>query len=179
MCLIIWTKIEEKEEISNFIFQQRFHPSVIIILYIVPPDHPNYYDFPINLLRNICIRNIVTSHFLILDFDMWPTPTLHDRILSIPREIIKKKRNAFIVPPVFLNERAISRQCKKFDACFQLLFLSNIFNNRSRHVSPSNITELKNCYDKKYCSFEKNFSPYHVHISFFISLLDVYASIMV
>ena len=28
--------------------------------------------FPVNLLRNIGIRHVVTSHFLVLDMDVWP-----------------------------------------------------------------------------------------------------------
>ena len=28
-------------------------------------------DFPVNLLRNVGIRMIQTSHFLVLDMDMW------------------------------------------------------------------------------------------------------------
>ena len=28
-------------------------------------------DFPVNLLRNVGIRAVRTSHFLVLDMDMW------------------------------------------------------------------------------------------------------------
>ena len=28
-------------------------------------------DFPVNLLRNVGIRTVRTSHFLVLDMDMW------------------------------------------------------------------------------------------------------------
>ena len=44
-----------------------------VILYIVEPQDLDYYDFPVNLLRNIGIRNVRTTHFLMLDMDMWPS----------------------------------------------------------------------------------------------------------
>ena len=47
--------------------------NLTMILYEPTDDDLDYYDFPINKLRNLCIRNIRTSHFLTLDLDMWPT----------------------------------------------------------------------------------------------------------
>lgn len=62
---------EEREaidSIKHFYLPKR----VRIILYIVSLKDKDYYDFPVNKLRNIAITNIVTSHFLVLDMDMWP-----------------------------------------------------------------------------------------------------------
>lgn len=43
-----------------------------VILYIADPEIDPPGVFPVNKLRNIAIRNVVTSHFLVLDMDMWP-----------------------------------------------------------------------------------------------------------
>ena len=43
-----------------------------VIFYIVSEGDRYVNDFPVNLLRNIAIRNVVTTHFLVLDMDMWP-----------------------------------------------------------------------------------------------------------
>lgn len=42
------------------------------ILYIPKKGRDEYGVFPVNKLRNIAIVNSVTSHFLVLDMDMWP-----------------------------------------------------------------------------------------------------------
>lgn len=42
------------------------------ILYIPKKGRDVYGVFPVNKLRNIAIVNSVTSHFLVLDMDMWP-----------------------------------------------------------------------------------------------------------
>ena len=51
----------------------RLPPKFTVILYIVEPQDLYFHDFPVNLLRNIGIRNVRTTHFLMLDMDMWPT----------------------------------------------------------------------------------------------------------
>ena len=43
-----------------------------IILYIADEKRDKPGVFPINKLRNIAIVNIQTTHFLVLDIDMWP-----------------------------------------------------------------------------------------------------------
>ena len=42
------------------------------ILYIPQKNSKDLRDYPVNKLRNIAIVNIVTTHFLVLDMDMWP-----------------------------------------------------------------------------------------------------------
>lgn len=43
-----------------------------VIFYIVSDGDRYVNDFPVNLLRNVAIRNVVTTHYLVLDMDMWP-----------------------------------------------------------------------------------------------------------
>ena len=43
---------------------------VTILLYVVNDTHPYFTVFPINFLRNLAIRNIRTTHFLVLDMDL-------------------------------------------------------------------------------------------------------------
>lgn len=50
-------------------------PSYEVILMIVSPKSPLFSHFPINRLRNIAIRHVITSHFLVLDMDLWPSCT--------------------------------------------------------------------------------------------------------
>lgn len=76
VCVAIWAKEDELPTILDLVRGFEENPKRTVIIYHVPANHPNYYDFPVNLLRNICIRNIKTSHFMFLDIDMWPTSIL-------------------------------------------------------------------------------------------------------
>lgn len=41
------------------------------MIYTYEKSNMYAYDFPVNLLRNVGIRQVETSHFLLLDMDMW------------------------------------------------------------------------------------------------------------
>ena len=76
MCIAVWTKEEEEKSLSDQIESMSISDKVMFILYVANKYHHYYYDFPVNYLRNICIRHITTSHFLFLDIDMWLTCTV-------------------------------------------------------------------------------------------------------
>lgn len=52
----------------------KIRKTVHVILHIVRTANLRIHKqiFPVNLLRNIGIRHVVTSHFLVLDMDVWP-----------------------------------------------------------------------------------------------------------
>ncbi len=66
------------KEIRNLIHKLNLPPRVQIILYIPQKGIDRDNVFPVNKLRNIGIVNIKTSHFIVLDMDMWPA-----RIISL------------------------------------------------------------------------------------------------
>lgn len=61
---------EVEDSIQKFL---SFSPSdrIIMLFYSVSPDNMYAQDFPVNLLRNVGIRQVETSHFVMLDMDMW------------------------------------------------------------------------------------------------------------
>lgn len=66
----------QKKELQSAItlIQQLDLPSYYtVILYPVADNGYSYMPFPINYLRNIAIRNVHTSHFLVIDADMRPS----------------------------------------------------------------------------------------------------------
>ena len=73
MCIVVWVHDYERDEILAQLPALQNPINLTMILYEPTDDDLDYYDFPINKLRNLCIRNIRTSHFLTLDLDMWPT----------------------------------------------------------------------------------------------------------
>ena len=57
---------DEANIVGNYIATHDLPDRLTLILYI----HNNNNHFPINILRNIAIRNIETTHYLILDSDL-------------------------------------------------------------------------------------------------------------
>lgn len=57
---------EEASIVEEYIHTHDLPSRLILLLYIHPPSN----TFPINKLRNLAIRNIETTHFLIQDSDL-------------------------------------------------------------------------------------------------------------
>ena len=120
MCLAVWSHEEQLPEIEEYALRLTANTSTLIILYQVKKDHPNYYDFPVNLFRNICIRNLHTSHFMVLDIDMWPTPLMYQHLIGLSDSVLDDATHAIVIPPVFLNSKKIGKRCSRLSKCFQL-----------------------------------------------------------
>lgn len=54
--------------------------------------------FPINTLRNLAIANVRTSHFLVLDVDLWPSNTLAAELMALDRAFWTTPGIALLVP---------------------------------------------------------------------------------
>ena len=78
-CIVVYCKLREvKAAIQEYL---ALKPSnrITMLFYSFYPDNMYAYDFPVNLLRNVGIRQVETSHFVMLDMDMW----VNGMILSI------------------------------------------------------------------------------------------------
>ena len=70
MLIVVNGKVEEEKAIIDYL-REHYIPKRLI--YLVSPRNPQYKTFPVNMLRNLAIRNVRTSHYMIMDMDMWPT----------------------------------------------------------------------------------------------------------
>lgn len=99
---------------------------LILLLYI----HNNPKYFPINELRNLAIRNIETSHFVVLDSDLmvsgcsvneFSLDNSYDELMMIPESIHSRTDSAVILPVFFYNEKLMLKHCNTIENCTQLL----------------------------------------------------------
>ena len=54
--------------------------------------------YPINLLRDLAILNVVTTHYVNLDMDLWPSNTLREDFHKLSAEILENPKSALILP---------------------------------------------------------------------------------
>ena len=80
MVFVIYLRDYEVHKFHLFLFNSSnsviCNSRIRIITYVADKSSTFYENFPINILRNIGIRNTQTSHFVFLDFDMWPSCNL-------------------------------------------------------------------------------------------------------
>ena len=75
---------------------------------LVHPLHPSppralgpRQSYPINKLRNVAIRAVRTSHFLVLDVDLWPSASMATIIANlVPVKLLRRKLAALVVARV-------------------------------------------------------------------------------
>ena len=100
--LTIFTNTKELSSIHSFISQSNFPSRLLLTIYIIHSSQSGcFYHYlsqnttqclpkfiyPINRLRNLAIQRVFTSHFLILDMDMFPA-CINYLILMICSECI-------------------------------------------------------------------------------------------
>lgn len=68
------------------------------------PEYSNEVIFPINLLRDLAVESIDTSHFFICDIDAFPSQTLYDSIL-LHKEVLNDPKAVFILKLFSMNNR--------------------------------------------------------------------------
>lgn len=102
-------------------------------------------EYPVNALRNRAIALVQTSHYLVVDVDMWPSEGLHRRLTTDSRllSLLQNSRTALVVPTV-------RRESKK---CEFPINRHSLERCRIQHESkmPRTKTELRTCMESKEC----------------------------
>lgn len=63
-------KCEEEGKYLEYIKSHDLPNRFVLILYLVNQDNRYYNHFPMNLLRNIGISNVMTTHYIVMDIDL-------------------------------------------------------------------------------------------------------------
>ena len=156
----------------RFINNHHFPKRLTFLLYLVDSQHPHYTTFPINLLRNLAIRNIRTTHFLVMDMDMWPARGRFSPSLPQPRSSAR-----FIccrcdyatsgTPPSWCprsswRKSPFSRAATIFSPVRSRAFAALCVRRRSEKAFPANKTQLVACLDQGRCLTHKHRTQTHV-----------------
>lgn len=123
-----------------------------------PMKNPIY---PINTLRRLAINNILTTHFVNLDMDLWPSCSdsftflhavqLYEGLQQIDAATANLDRVAFVLP-AFQFTTKVREICKTTPNCFEQL----------KKDLPSNKAELLNCMHREVCQIANARLPTHV-----------------
>ena len=107
--------------------------------------------YPINRLRNIAIQNTLTTHFLVLDMDMWPVASAYHDLVTLPYSMLRNEHLALILPAFSLKKKVI-RDCSSFQDCVEKVI----------PLIPRNKTQLAACVEAEECSTFRPESFTHV-----------------
>ena len=115
--MTIYMKSYEEQELVEQYKRNSFFPkSTHIIPYLskVPTE------YPYNKLRNLALKEVTTSHFWVMDMDMWPSSNLYTTLLSLDSRFLNDDKLAVIVPSFEYKENM--NQCTDFEECVKKFF---------------------------------------------------------
>ena len=72
LSIVLYGTDVEESRILDYLSQRNYERRVSIVLYLVRNGTAEASVFPINTLRNIGIRATRTTHYAVVDFDIWP-----------------------------------------------------------------------------------------------------------
>lgn len=143
----IYMKSEEEKETVNSLIHNDFFPQTVSVhqyLSSIPTE------YPYNRLRNLSLRGITTSHFWVMDMDMWPSDNLYSTLLNLDTRFLSDSYLAVIVPS-FEYKNDISN-CVGFRECVNTVI----------PFIPHTMADLLNCLALEKCEeFRKD---YFVHV---------------
>ena len=141
MTFVLYASNSELKNVTTQLINNSY-PDRIQILIMA---HRRKTSFPINFLRNLGIAITTTSHFIVMDMDMWPAPNLYNELTSLGSEYTKPN-SAVIVPAIFLNPHLVKKQCTTLEECAQV----------SVQLFPTTKEELRECIASHTCQLSKH-----------------------
>ena len=173
LVLIVFAALSEEPALLTYVATHYLPPRVQFLFYLSPPSSEP--QFPINLLRNIAIRHCATSHYLVMDIDLWPTRpfcgtpssvvNLYDELMKLPPSVQASPTAAVIVPTFFFNRPLFLDHCFSYSSCVLLCLCSSLFTSSALDAFPENKTDLVNCLCSDCCHVKKNLIRTHVYVS--------------
>ena len=140
ICMSVWIHPSERPVLIQSVLSIYKNEIHRIVVYT---ESTRSMHVPLSLLRNLCIRQVVTSHYIVLDAETMPSDNLYSTLRSIPSELLNQDKFAFIISPVYLT---LSNDCTH-----QRCFDKYEFYQRVIHRVPKNEKEMIECMDKKQC----------------------------
>ena len=130
LSIVIHIQQQHEPYVIRFINNHHFPKRLTLLLYLVDASHEYYSVFPINKLRNLAIRNIRTTHFLVLDMDLRVSSksflggsflaNTYDELKKLPPFLQKSNETAIILPIFFYNHATIVSHCTSVENCAYL-----------------------------------------------------------
>ena len=188
MSITIFAHQKELAEVETFIAQGAFPSRLRLTLYIVDvsrrPDcvfrragrklkcMPEKI-YPLNRLRNLAIANVLTSHFVVFDMDMWPARTprsLHSplgnayqTLITLPRTYLANPYNVMIVPAFSMPPNYFySRKCTTLQSCIELCALPRRLTPSVMQDYPETKSDMAKCLRSHGCTIFRPLSLTHV-----------------
>ena len=105
--------------IINEIRRGQYPQRIRFVLYVVNDNDENLLTYPMNYLRNIAIKRVKTSHYIVLDMDELISSNLETELNKLPNEILLRSDIAIVIPIIMINPETTLPYCCELDECYK------------------------------------------------------------
>ena len=159
--VVVFVYPSEHPQFLRFLQNHHFPKRLLLVEFI--PLASNRIRFPINRLRNLGISYCTTSHYIVLDMDVWLSTSSVDLIASIPPSLLRQRNVAILLPLFFFDRDRFTLLCSSIRSC-ALLFRSNsLLMRRMLDYFPNTKRELFACIASGVCLTSKPNIRTHVN----------------
>lgn len=190
MSITIFVHQKEQAEVEAFIAQGAFPARLRLTLYVVDVGRPDCVFhragrklkcvaekiYPLNRLRNLAIANVLTSHFVVFDMDMWParicfsSPSplgnAYQTLITLPQAYLANPYNVMIVPAFSMPPNYFySRKCTTLQSCIELCLLPRRLTPSVMQDYPETKSDMVRCLRSSGCTIFRPLSLTHVRLA--------------
>lgn len=153
----IYLKEEEVATFDRFLLQPNSsvlcYPHIQIFTYVASEGSFFHENYPINILRNIGIHHVSTSHFVLVDIDMWFSYSSYEVLMELPSVITEDPFAVVVIPAFFHTGWRIA------NGTLEQQVESVI------HRIPYTMNDLQRCIKIRKCNYVKKHLFTHYYVS--------------
>ena len=167
MVIVVHLHDYELQQFEQFLHNPSFHfmcsERIRFVVYVSDYTSIFYVNFPINILRNVGIRSTRTTHFVFLDFDMWPSGIIaiiqwnldqsFETLRDLPKAILQDRRAVIVIPAFFHKKWKIANGTLEDQFNSYRWYL--LVRCRIKHKIPFTMNQLLDCVKEGGCHYIK------------------------
>ena len=110
MSVAVWTTTNQTQsDVMQHALQLGCDSTLLTLQVLSSHEYPEY---PVNVLRNMALSTVHTSHILHVDVDFWESTDLYSLLESTKQALAQNHKMAIVIPAFQLN-----RQCREWKEC--------------------------------------------------------------
>ena len=106
---------DDEKELTQYLSENHLGTKIIFTLY----KTQNTTEYPYNKLRNLSIKKVKTSHYWVMDMDIWPATNLYHTLLNLDNRYLNDEYLAIIIPAFEFKKDM--NNCNDFENCVKQL----------------------------------------------------------
>ncbi|KAK8820913.1 hypothetical protein WA556_005227, partial [Blastocystis sp. ATCC 50177/Nand II] len=142
--------LRQEAVVNEFLSTAQFPANAQVYIFKPREDCFDAKHLPINLMRNLAIHYVQTSHYVVLDTDLRFSQQLYESLQRVSSAVWRSRYSVVVIPVFHLSEWVVKvKKCGSFLNCTLL----------SYEKAPSTLSRLRSCVKSGKCQVTWKATP--------------------